>query len=260
MKHFKLVPVYVILSLFLVCGCGKKNKEGDAAQASFAFANKTSLALTAVATCQGTAKDFTNPTCYTPTVYGMKMLKVYVSQEQQGATSAPAGLIWKNAACSIASSTGTIDGKDFTYDYATDGCTDDIVTTYFDLASTTDSVNAELASSKFKILPGTYNYVQMEFCISGAKSKNIQFQAEGMTSPYQITRNTCGISSAKADPPLVVAEGESVTVSLNYDLSGIIFQPSTIAAANDYCYTNPESTLQRCFASPVNLTPSMVKK
>ena len=259
MSTFKLVSVCIVSSFFLVFGCGKKNKEGDAAQASFSFGNKTSLALTATATCQGTAKDFSNPTCYTPTVYGMKMLQVYVSADQQGATSAPAGLIWKNSACSIASSTSTIDSKDFTYDYTTDGCTDDIVTTYFDLARTTDVVNAELASTKYKILPGTYNYVQMAFCIGGAKSKNIQFQAEGMTSPHQITRNTCGISSTKADPPLVVAEGESVTVSLNYDLSGIIFQPSTITA-QDYCYANDALTLQRCFASPVNLTPSMVKK
>ena len=216
------------------------------------------MPLAAPATCQGDAKSFTNPTCYTPTAYGLKMLKVYVSPDQQGATSAPAGLIWKNAACSVSSSSSTIDGKEFTYDYAADGCTDDIVTTYFDLARATDAVNAELTSTKYKILPGTYNYVQIEFCVGGAKSKNVQFQADGMASVYQITRNTCGVSSAKADPPIVVAEGESVTVSLSYDLSGIIFQRSTITAA-DYCYTNAKSTIDRCFASPVNLTPSMVK-
>jgi len=257
MRFFKIAIVGVISSLILVCGCGK-NKKGKAAQASFAFKNKTCLALTAAATCQGDAKSFTNPTCYTPTVYGMKILQVYVSPDEQGATSAPAGLIWKNSACSITSSTSTIGDKDFAYDSVADGCTDDIVSTYFDLARTTDAVNAELTSTKYNILPGTYSYVQFGFCVGGPKSKNMQFQAEGMTSTYEITRGTCGISSAKADPAIVVAEGESVTVSLNYDLSGIIFQPSTISA-NDYCYTNAASTLQRCFAQPVNLTPSMAK-
>lgn len=250
------------LSLLLIGGlwsCSKK-KEGDSVSAQLSLGNSTAAALTA-AECPLLVEGGTTrgDTCYTPTSYGVKILKVFVSPDKEGAITGPAGLIWANTACAVATAETDIDDKTFTYESVGADCTDDKVTTFFELARPTAEVNTELNAQNHKILPGTYNYVQLEFCNGGAKSKNAQFNAAGMSETYQLTANSCGISSIKADPPIVVGEGESVTVSLAYDLTNIIYTRSGYADPA-YCSVSADTTVVRCFNYLNNLKPSFAKR
>lgn len=242
----------------MTSGCGKK-KKGTNAVARLAFENGTSLRLSGSTDCLDLGPDgFHGDECWTPTKLGLKILNVYVSPDEQGATSAPAGLVWVNEACPVTSSSSEI--KEKTYDYDTAGdCTDENVSSFFDLARSTEEVNAELNSQDRRILPGTYNYVQIGFCIGGAKTKNAQFQADGMTEPYEVQTGTCGISSVKADPAIVVGEGEAVTVSLTYDLTKTIYRKDGFDNP-DSCFVSEDKATVRCFSYPVGLKPSFAKR
>lgn len=254
-----LLPLIFILLSFVASSCGKeKKKDGDNAVANLALENGTGLSINDT-DCPVLGSDgFKGDECWTPSKLGLKILNVYVSPDEQGATTGPAGLVWANEACPKSSSTSEIDGKNYDYDTVGD-CTDDMVSNFFELARPTAEVNAELNSQDKRILPGTYNYVQIGFCIGGPKSKNAQFQADGMTEPYQVTAGTCGISSVKADPPIVVGEGESVTVSLTYDLTNTVYQKSGFANP-DSCYVSADGATVRCFSYPQNLKPAFVKR
>lgn len=257
-KDILKLPLILIFLSLITSSCDKKKKDGNNAVANLALENATGASLSST-DCPVLGDDgFKGDECWTPTKTGLKILNVYVSPDEQGATSAPAGLVWANPACAVNSSSTTIDDKNFDYDTLGD-CTDDMVSDYFELARPTAEVNEELNSQDHKLLPGTYNYVQIGFCIGGPKSKNAQFEAEGMTEPYQVESGTCGISSVKADPPIVVGEGESVTVSLSYDLTNIVYQKSEFKNPNS-CYVNEDETIVRCFSYPQNLKPSFAKR
>jgi hypothetical protein len=242
----------------LSTGCGMETEAGKSANAKLALANGTGTgSALADATCPDLGGGFRGDTCYTPILYGMKILQVYVSTDAQGATTSPAGLIWANPDCPLTTSTSEKDGKSYDYESAS-GCDETGVTTFFELARPTAEVNAALNSQPHKLLPGTYNYVQMSFCIGGAKTKNVQFQTSDMASPYQVTSNACGITSAKADPPITVGEDASVTVSLSYSLTNVIYTKAEMDNPAE-CYSSENGATLRCFGFPTALMPALVQ-
>ncbi len=240
--------------LLTTTGCKKKEEKekGAAAKASLSMSNGTGLRIAETEGCEGEAIE-----CWTPSVYGLKILNVYASPDEEGAISGPAGLIWNNAACGTLTTTSEIEEKEFDYDYM-DDCSDADVEDYFELARDSEEVNEELNSQQYKILPGTYNYVQMTFCVGGSDTKNAQFQAEGMSESFEVESGTCGISSAKADPAIVVGEGESIVVDLTYDLTNIIVRYGTVDADN--CYVSDDESVVRCFGFPKSLTPGFAEE
>ncbi len=92
----------------------------------------------------------------------------------------------------------------------------------FDFARPTAVVNADLNSQALDVAAGTYRYVRMELCYHGEMptEPNIEWQDGSMTSPRGIVSEMCAVTSAAYDPPLVLKPGDSVSVSLGYDLSG----------------------------------------
>lgn len=249
--------VVFTLSLF---GCSKDKEKGNAANASLTFANGTSLHLFDATSdsCPDLGGGFTGEACFDPTSYAIKLMSVIVSPDAQGAQSAPAGLIWVNPGCGKKTSQTVIDDKEFSYDSPADDCTDDKVSNFFELARPTAAVNADLNSQPHQILPGTYNYVQLGFCQGAAKSKNAKFRGPGMPEAAEVTFSTCGITSAKAEPPIVVGEGESITVSLTYDLTGAVFSQASYAG-QEHCYTSEDGTVVRCLGG-MKLVPGFAKK
>jgi hypothetical protein len=257
----KIRNVAVLVAVIAgAASCGQKKKSGSTATAKLAMSNSTtSLNLMAAVPCPSGSGYNSNTNCYTPSYYGIKMLNAIVSPDQSGATSGPAGLVWANPACPATSTKSEINGKEYTYDSMDQSCDDSKVTTYFDFGRTTEAVNADLNSQSHSILPGTYNYVQLAFCIGGAKSQNFSFKAEGMTENGYATQDSCGIASAKADPAIVVGEGENVTISLAYDLKGVIVDTTSGGGTADTktCYSSGGVT--RCIGPSIALTPSFTK-
>jgi hypothetical protein len=110
--------------------------------------------------------------------------------------------------CSVAPGTAE-DGKPFTQ----------IITDYFDFAGDSASVNRALNAQARSVPEGDYRYARIEFCKYGAGSEpNIRWAAEGV--PLRgFTANQCGVTSAKMEPALHLVAGQSVAVTLSYDLS-----------------------------------------
>lgn len=258
--------IFAAMICVLTSGCGKKKKkDGDPAYAKFALANGTASLNVTDTTCAsipGSTDSSSPQKCWTPTYYGLKMLSVYVSPDSEGAKTAPGGLIWSNPACPTHTSNTEVgtgdDQKTYEYDVQ-DDCTDDAVSSYFDFARTSTAVNADLNSQDRKIPPGTYNYVQMAFCIGSAKSKNLQFKADGMTDNYSMSINKCGVVSDKLSDPIVLGEGESVDVSVTYDLSQILYQSGSYKDSS-YCYISSDGSDVRCVSDFRSLKPSAKKR
>lgn len=249
--------VFVFLAFASAIGpaCSKK-EEGKAANAALALTNDTAATALTGACAEGHFAE----QCFTPSHYALKLLNVIVSPDEEGAQSGPAGLIWSNPGCPIQTTSSEIDEKTYDYDSVGNGCSDDSVATLFNFARPTDEVNAELNSQDHKILPGTYNYVQMTFCIGGTQGAyNAEFTADGMTEPYRLKSGQCGISSVAANPPIVVGEGESVTIALSYDLQNIIYEGHAESDPN-FCYVSEDKTVVRCFDYPNSMVPSFVKR
>lgn len=243
-----------MMMLIAVIGCGTKEKTGKSGFAKLALVNSaSSLALTQ------------NPTTYTPSQFGVKLLSVRIvpdfdaSQNPQGVSP----LIWANPACKVGMATSSKKDGDteINTEYSTieGDCTDEMVSTYFELGRSTEEVNAELNSQNLKVLPGTYKYVTMEFCIGGAKTNNAKFMADGMSEAYAVKLGTCGINSVEANPPIVVGEDEAVTVSVQYSLADIVYDYGEGMTKNEYCYFSEDSSIRRCVNMPA-IVPSFTKQ
>lgn len=99
------------------------------------------------------------------------------------------------------------------------------VTQYFDLARPTAEVNAELNAQDLPIEPSTYRYARVEMCKiypgDGTQPTipTLMWKGPGMDAEQAFTSGDCGRTSLPFDPPLVVAPGDAVTISLAYDLA-----------------------------------------
>src|SRR5262249_36968358 len=101
------------------------------------------------------------------------------------------------------------------------------ITDYFDLARPSAEVNAELNSQGASVSPGTYRYARVELCKSYGSERTatvttMMWAGPGMTSEQPFTSGDCGRTSLPFDPPLELAAGDSVEVTLGYDLAAAI--------------------------------------
>jgi hypothetical protein len=248
--------IYTFALLPFLNACSEK-KKGKAVNANFSMANSTAAAL--ASDCYDLGGGFIPEACWTPSSFGIKMLSVYVSPDEDGgARSAPAGLIWLNKACSVMSSNSEVDGKEYSYQYAGDDCTDESAEGFFELARSTEEVNQDLNSQDFQILPGTYKTVHIGICVGGPKTKNVRFKDDEMADYFEAQNGACGFSSVVADPPLVVSEGQAITVKLSYDLTNILYKNGSASDHDpDSCYISDDESVIRCPNFPRNLKPSM---
>jgi len=143
-----------------------------------------------------------------------------------------------------------IDKKKFIYKTADSNCIDSNVNTFLELARDSAEVNKDLNSQSLPVLPGTYNYVKMDVCIGSASTETMKFQADGMPAVQGAKNGTCGITSAKATTPITIAEGESVTISLTYDLAGTVYDYGVGMSKGDNCYFSADNSFRRCVNFP----------
>jgi hypothetical protein len=110
------------------------------------------------------------------------------------------------------------------------------ITQYFDLARPSAEVNAELNSQDAAIEPSTYRYARVELCKSyGGQTQadipTLMWQGPGMDSEQSFVSGDCGRTSLPFDPPLVIAAGDAVTISLGYDLAAAVVDGEPHAGA-----------------------------
>jgi hypothetical protein len=90
------------------------------------------------------------------------------------------------------------------------------VTEFFDFTDA-DKANAAINAQALPIMPGDYKYVSLDFCVGSPVEPNVDFQLGGGTE-HLGKSGGCGVHSMEADPPIHVAAGSTVTVTLAYDL------------------------------------------
>jgi hypothetical protein len=150
----------------------------------------------------------------------LKIIAVYLAEDVDPTTMNNIGdteMIWLNPQCN-----GDISGCNV------DGFTEPAggarITDYFDLARPTADVNADLNSQAVTVSPGSYKYARLELCKAyGGQNQatvpTMMWRGPGMADERPFTSGDCGRTSLAFDPPLELATGDSVAVTLGYDLA-----------------------------------------
>jgi hypothetical protein len=152
----------------------------------------------------------------------LKLIAVYLAEDIDPVTQNNVGeteMIWLNPQCA-----GDINGCNIA------GFTEPAgprITDYFDLARPTAEVNAELNSQGATVSPGTYHYARVELCKAYGDQRMpavpaLMWAGPGMASEQPFTSGDCGRTSLPFDPPLELAVGDAVEVTLGYDLGAAI--------------------------------------
>jgi len=157
------------------------------------------------------------------TVLRLKLIAAYLAEDVDPVTMNNVGateMIWLNPQCQ-----GDISGCNVSGFAEPAG--GPRITDYFDLARPTAEVNAELNSQAAVITPGSYRYARIEMCKAyGAATvpadPTLMWRGPGMTAEQPFASGDCGRSSLAFDPPLELAEADSVIVTLGYDLDAAI--------------------------------------
>jgi hypothetical protein len=120
------------------------------------------------------------------------------------------------------------------------------VTQYFDLARSSDEVNAELEADMTVVDAGSYRYARVEMCkAAGGQSQatvpTMLWAGPGIAE-QSFTSGDCGRTSLAFDPPLTIAAGDTVGVTLGYDLSQAIVSGAPTGSFSLAGHADPDGT------------------
>jgi len=153
----------------------------------------------------------------------LKIIAVYLAEDVDPTTMDNIGqteMIWINPQCNGDISGCNVDGF-------TEPAGGPRITDYFDLARPTEVVNAELNSQAMTVSTGSYKYARLELCKAyggqnQATQPTMMWRGPGMTADRPFTSGDCGRTSLAFDPPLELGAGDSVAVTLGYDLGSSV--------------------------------------
>lgn len=232
MKGYK----FLVISLITVMGLTSCNKKNDDTKTGTVKLQLSSVTASNLASHQPISVLGTCPTgftCITPTSFQMKILAAYVVEDVDPVTSdnvGQVGMVWLNPKCSTIN-----DCKPSMVDYS-------------DLTDPT-AFNAELNSQAIGVKVGSYKYVRLEFCQGSADSSNVKVTNGSTTKEF--TYGGCGVTSVALSTPVTVTEGQSLTISVSYDLKdGEVYW----ASGSDSC----SSASNFCIGG-IDLVPSIVQ-
>lgn len=268
MRESALKATLFSVVVIAASGCGSKEKSTKTGKVQVGFSNSTTTALAldgmpTNSTGIATNENGSYPT-YAATTYGMKIVQIYLNEdvaEDGWSNKGTNAYIWINPACETQTET------DGSIKVANNGqCDTKKITTYFNLARPTAEVNADLNAQQIPVPAQTYRYIRMELCDQNNTDKNIQVASTsgGLTTPVELRTSGCVIVPEKIDPPLTVADGASVSISLAYDLSKALVDfnydsktsTSTGGTAGSACALADDGQATRCLGT-VNFKPSI---
>ena len=164
-----------------------------------------------------TARTTTQDILADGTSLRLKIIAAYLAEDVDPVTMNNVGdseMIWLNPQCGGDISSCNVDG--FTEPAGPR------ITDYFDLARTSAEVNADLNSQGASVSPGSYKYARLELCKAYGQSEatvpTLMWKGPGMSDERPFTSGDCGRTSLEFDPPLELAAGDNVEVTLGYDL------------------------------------------
>ena len=171
----------------------------------------------------------------------LKMIAAYLTEDVDPVSMDNLGkseMIWINPQCGGDISTCNVDGFALPAGPR--------ITDYFDLARSNDQINAELSSQDLPVAPGTYRYARLALCkafgASQATVPTMMWKGRDMTSEQPFTSGDCGRTSLAFDPPLVVAAGDAVAITLGYDLDRAVVSGTPGSAGALVGATEPDGS------------------
>lgn len=204
-----------------------------------------------------------------PSELKVKLKSIIVVEDKDGATAdsgwngnnrGNAVKIWVNPTCS--SNTGGADGVTYGEVKSDEECAAAGIS-YFDLNRNSSDVNTELNSQNALVPVGTYNYITMGFLgeQQGPNNtyENVTWAHSGSTTTSQAYASIRTEFSAKFATPVTIAEGQKLTVTLDYSLATAITTglagtgEEKVAGQGTYQpgkYDDCESTKSVCFNMP----------
>lgn len=215
MKLAFLIFLSAVLSFTLGC---KKEEDAKTGIVKLEMESAGSLSVVGKIGTLGTCPS--GLTCVDPTSFKMKILAAYVVEDIDASTSdnvGQVGMVWLNPKC-----TSINDCKPSMVDYS-------------DLTDPTE-FNTLLNSQALPISTGTYRYVRIEFCQGSADDENVQVTNGSATKNF--TYGGCGVTSEELSSPIFLEEGQSIKVSVSYDLSdGEVYWAAgqSCPSATDFC-------------------------
>jgi hypothetical protein len=249
----------VLAALTLACG-------GGSATAKLELRNDTAAHRPALRSALETAGE-----AVTPSVLGMKLLAVYLAENVDPATQDNVGrtsMIWVNPQCAGDIGSCNVSGAP--------GSDAHRVTDFFDFALGTDAVNAALNSQGRPVDAGIYRFVRMEFCklAPGAAlgEPNVEWQAGALSARRRLSYPGCGVTSEAFAAPLELKDGDSVSVTVAYDLARTIASGTPSDGAHGMCFGTPPDRVcymdcadgpaagTRTCVNPPVFTPSAAKQ
>lgn len=178
------------------------------------------------------------------TTFQVKLISVYLTEDIDPLTFSNVGqtsMIFLNNDCQE-----DIMHCDISAGTAEDGNPmDKVISDYFDFALPSTQVNAALNAQNRTVTAGTYKYARIEFCkYNEGNVSNVKWGSDSSGGDHEYTAGACTENSAEFDPPLTITEGDSVTVTLAYNLAGVVESSSatTDNCAAGYCLNLPTFT------------------
>lgn len=243
-------------ALVFAAGCGKKDDDASKyGRVKIKLANSTAA--------------FNKLAAAAPSELKVKLKSIIIVEDKDGATAdsgwngnnrGNAFKVWANPTCSSTSS-GT-DGVTYSEIKSDADCSAAGIT-YFDLNRSSDAVNTDLNSQSVAVPAGSYNYITMGFLgeQQGANNtyKNVSWAHSGTSTSSQEYASIRTEFSAKFPTTLTIAEGQTVTVTLDYTLAGSVTTglagagEEKVAGQGTYQpgkYDDCESTKSVCFNMP----------
>ncbi len=214
MKHaVKMMAIGAAISVFT--GCGKKDETSTKyGSIKVQFANSTSANKSATAA---------------PSALSVKLKSIIIVEDKDGATAdsgwngnnrGNAVKVWAEPKCST-QTTGS-DGVTFGEIKSDADCAAAGIT-YFDLNRSTSAVNTDLNSQNAQVPAGNYNFITMSFLgeQQGPSNtyNNVTWAHAGSSTASQEYASIRTEFSAKFPATLAVAEGQKLTVTLDYSLA-----------------------------------------
>ncbi|MDH5230049.1 MAG: hypothetical protein OEZ58_08865 [Gammaproteobacteria bacterium] len=211
------------------------------ATATVEFANTATIAAkssadSSIALSQNPASGNT-----TPEYFGIKLLGVYLSEsiDSNGGNTGKTSMIYVHPECN-----GDLNGCDV----KSGAGISRIVESFFDFSRPTVEVNAVLNSQGLEITEGIYRYVRIEWCKYSDGVDTIKFRAAGMAADTYEFLNWGGCAVAvEMSTPLELKDGDSVTVTLSYDLTNTIQESNgqcSIGETGCYSYMNIDQSIR----------------
>lgn len=247
----------LVAAVLISSSCSKKSEDDmGSVQVSLANGTSSSLNIATPAGATGTApwNGKSVPT-YEATTYGIKLVQIYLNEDiaADGWTnSGTNAYIWINPICG----TSTADSGAITM--ANNGsCDTTKITSYFELARSSEAVNSDLNSQKIPVLAKTYRYIRVQLCDNQISDKNLKVASTtgGLNTATELRTGDCILTPVKIDPPLEVNKDDVVKVSLKYDLSQALIDYdydidagtySTDTTAGDQCAGADSGNGVRC--------------